>query len=343
MRFLIDYHHSDLFESHYLLLEPLGIEVWRPIGMEWFHDGIWQFEKEWHGDAIAKQYLDIWDSDLITDNVVYRDDVTHPGRTFRMCTLDMARDMEWDAVISSLPANDDGLSHFAQEAGAKFGIHIGNEAQYSKWNLADFALVSSYLNYTPKVPHVVYHQPFDLDVFRHDWPPSERSIASFIQCFAENQKPYAGFIELARSMPEYDWKVYGNYGSHAEDEFACGNLSPVAEVAQKMRDSRVIWHAKSWGDGYGHVIHNAFAVGRPVVGNRRYYMGKMAEPLWVHGETSFDLSRMSPSELRTTLRALIEDDDYHRTISINAAARFREVVDFDGERDQVAEMLMGVL
>ena len=101
MRFLIDYHHSDLFESHFLLLEPLGIEIWRPIGMEWFHEGIWQFEKEWHGDAVAHQYLDIWDSDVDSGDVIYRDDVTHPGRTFRMVTLERARQMEWDGVISA--------------------------------------------------------------------------------------------------------------------------------------------------------------------------------------------------------------------------------------------------
>jgi hypothetical protein len=204
--------------------------------------------------------------------------------------------------------------------------------------------VSSKLPHTPKVPHVIYHQPFSLEDFHHDWPPKEpKSIASFIQCFAENKLPYAEFLELARSMPEYDWKVYGNYGSHPEDEYACGNLSPAPQVAARMRDTRIIWHSKAWSDGYGHVIHNAFCVGRPVIGNRQYYVGKMAEPLWIHGETSFDLTRMSTTELRTTIDRLINDDDYHRTISINAAARFREVVDFDGEREEVKDMLARVL
>lgn len=52
---------------------------------------------------------------------------------------------------------------------------------------------------------------------------------------------------------------------------------------------------------------------------------------------------MSRQELEATIARLVDDDDYHRTISINAAARFREVVDFDGEREQVRQMLEGVL
>ena len=30
----------------------------------WFHEGYWNFERQWHGDAVAKQYLEPWGSDL---------------------------------------------------------------------------------------------------------------------------------------------------------------------------------------------------------------------------------------------------------------------------------------
>ena len=160
MKLLIDFHHSDLFESHYLLMPEA--QIWRPIGMEWFDSGIWQFEREYHGDAVAKQYLQLWDTDTeVAQGIYEREDSTHPGRTIKMVDLDTAYDMEFDAVISSLPANDTGLKAFADRVGAKFGVHIGNEAQQSNWGLADFGLVSSIINYTPRVPHVVYHQPSD--------------------------------------------------------------------------------------------------------------------------------------------------------------------------------------
>ncbi len=347
MRLLIDYHHSDLFESHLLLFaDRFGWEVWRPIGMEWFDGGFWNFEREWHGDAVAKQYLQVWDTDLVTGpETLRRIDGTHPGRSLEMVTLAGFREMEWDAVISSLPANDHGFWSLAQERNATFGIHIGNEGQQSRWDLASFALVSSILPWKPPIPHVTYHQPFDTDkVFYHDWPPANReAIASFVQCFPENPVPYAEYLSLARQAPDLQWRVYGAYGSHSEDEFACGNLPSTPSVADHMRAAGTIWHAKSWSDGFGHVIHNAFAVGRPVVGRASYYRGKLAEPLWVDGVTSFDIDRRDNAELLSILRRLRDDDDYHRTISLNAAQRFREVVDWEGEADAIRAMMEGTI
>lgn len=49
MRVLADYHHHDLFESLAILFEDrLGWELYRPIGMEWFDEGYWNFERAWH-------------------------------------------------------------------------------------------------------------------------------------------------------------------------------------------------------------------------------------------------------------------------------------------------------
>jgi len=254
MRLLIDFHHSDLFESHLLLMaDRYGWEVWRPIGMEWWDEGYWQFEREYHGDAVAKQYLQVWDSDLDSGAIVYRHDKTHPWRELRMVRLDVALSMDWDVVISSVPDNDAGLARFAKQVGATFGVHVGNEAQFSAFGQAAFALCSARMPYALPCPSVEYHQPFDTDtVFYHDYPPVEsKSVASFIQCFAENQVPYAEFLAHARRIPDMDWKVYGAYGGHEEDEFACGNLEPVTEVGRRMRQTRVVWHSKAWSDGFG--------------------------------------------------------------------------------------------
>lgn len=344
MRLLIDFHHADLYESHLLIAERFGWEVFRPIGMEWFDEGYWNFEREWHGDAVAKQYLSPWDGDIPVGGEWLREDKTHPGRVFRMVTLEQFRAMEWDAVISSLPSNDVGMWTLAKEVGAAFGVHIGNEGQQSRWDLAAFGWVSSILPYRPPCPIVTYHQPFSLEDFRHEWPPAVRnSVASFVQCFPENKVPYAEFLDLARQAPDLRFQVFGAYGSHPTDEFAGGNIPTTPYVAAAMRNTRTIWHSKSWSDGYGHVIHNAFAVGRPVVGRASYYRGKMAEPLWVEGETSFDIDRRSQAEVLSLLRRLRDDDEYHRQISLNAAMRFREVVDFDGEAEEIRRLMEAVI
>ena len=342
-----------------MLFEDRGLgEVYFPVGMEWFDRGYWNFEREWHGDAVAKQYLvGVWDtkypaSDCSDPTVFWRDDPRHPDRRQTGITLDGALHMPWDIVLCSLPHNYDGFYRLAKETGAKYGIQIGNEAQTFDPR-ADFALSSSTLpGVGPEmagstffylgVPTVMYHQEFSLQTFRHEWPPSTQAIGSFIQCFAENRDYYAEFIDVVRSLPDFDWRVYGSYGSAPVDQYAAGNIDPTPEIADTMRAMRVIWHQKGWGDGFGHVIHNAFAIGRPVVGRASYYARRLAGPLWVDGVTSFDIDTRSRAELIAVLRRLVGDDDFHRQVSEAAAARFREVVNFDAEAGQIKRLLESV-
>jgi len=347
VRLLTDRHHADLLESIYMLFaDRLGWEVYTLIGMQWFDDWYWSFERAYHGDAVAKQYLEgVWagTTEDKSDHFEQADKV-HPGRTIYGVTVEQALGMDWDVVMSTVQENDAGLHGFAQKVGAKFAVQVGNQGQWSDWDRADFALVSSTLHGSPPKPYVTYHQEFSLDDFRFEYPPSEKtSVASFVQCFAENKVPYAEFLNLARQAPDLDWKVYGAYGSHPEDEFACGNQPTTPKVAEAMRRTRIAWHSKSWSDGYGHVVHNLFAVGRPVFGRASYYADKLAGPLWIEGVTSFDVDSHSTDELIRILRRLRDDDDYHRTICEASAARFCEVVDFSEDAEKVKALLERVL
>lgn len=344
VRILSDFHHADLFESLGLTLhDRLGFDVYRPIGMDWFTEGIWQHEKEYHGDAVAKQYLDFWPIDVDCGSHWERADNTHPGRTYRMVTLEQFRAMQWDFVIASVHDNQVGFERIARERGAKYGVHIGNQGQPVDWELADFGLVSSLLYYIPPKPFVVYRQEFSLTDFRFEWPPAEKdTVSSFVQCFPENVDPYAEFLDLARIVPDLTWQVFGAYGTHPSDEFARGNLPSTPKVAEAMRATRIAWHSKSWSDGYGHVIHNLAAVGRPLIGRASYYVDKLAGPLWAEGVTSFDLDSHTTDELVGILRRLRDDDEFHWTISENMAHRFREVVDFEQDSENIRALLESV-
>ena len=354
MRVLVDRHHADLYESLLLLMEDrFGWEVFTPVGMDWFNEGIWNFERAYHGDAVARQYLVGWwgdDADCGCP-IVKHADPTHPGRIVKGVTLAAARDMAWDLVISTLPDNDRGLHHLAQDKRAKFGIQLGNVNQMSAWELADFGLCSTSMPYTPPKPFVVYRQEFSLTDFRYERPPNACGcevkppfkVRSFVQCLPENPLAYAEFLQYARQAPDLDWGINGSYGSHETDEFACGNLENTPSVAAAMRATDVIWHTKEWSDGYGHVIHNAFAVGRPVFGIAGYYADKLAGPLWVDGETSIDIAKRTQDEVLMLLRRLRDDPDEHLRMSENAAKRFREVVDFDAEAAQIRMLLDDVL
>lgn len=345
MKILADYHHSDLFESYQLLGDRFGWEFYAPYGMQWYDDWYWSFERAFHGDAVARQYLDgVWVGVEEKGDHYERPDGTHPGRIIRGVTVEQALSQRWDAVISSVPENDAGLHGFAQKVGAKFGVQMGNQAQLSDWDRADFGLVSTNVYGTPPKPHVIYHQEFSLDDFSWVWPPEEKdSVASFIQCFAENAVPYAEFLELARAAPDLTWKVYGAYGTHPVDEFACGNQETTPKVAQAIQRTRIAWHSKSWSDGYGHVVHNLFAVGRPVFGRAAYYADKLAGPLWVEGVTSFDVDCYTQEELLRLLRRLRDDDEFHYQVSLAANLRFREIVDFEADAEAVRRLMESVL
>ena len=351
MRVLADFHHADLFESMQMLfVDRYGWELFRPIGMEWYDEGIWNFERAYHGDAVARQYLEMWDGDRNHIDYWTRVDQTHPGRVFKMVTLAQARETDWDLVISTLPDNDRGLHDLARSRGAKFGIQLGNVGQMSAWELADFALCSTTMPYEPMKPYVVYRQEFSLEDFRYEPPPNACGcenrvlhVNSFVQCLPENPLAYAQFLHYARSDSDISWGIYGSYGSHETDEFARGNMETTTSVAAAMRGSDVIWHTKEWSDGYGHVIHNAFAAGRPVFGKAYYYEDKLAGPLWVDGVTSIDISRRSPDEVLTILRRLRDDPDEHVRMCEASAARFREVVSFDEEAANIRKLLDNVM
>lgn len=313
--------------------------------MEWYDEWYYSFERQYHGDAVARQYLEgVWLGVVDKGDHFERPDTTHPGRIVKGMTLEQARATKWDIVVASVPDNDPGFHRLAKETGGHFGVQMGNAGQQSDWDRAEFGLVSTTTNIPPPKPHVVYRQEFNLKDFRFEYPPAEKaSVASFVQCFAENPVPYAEFLELARLAPDLDWKVFGAYGTHPEDEFACGNLPSTPQVAEGMRATRIAWHSKSWSDGYGHVVHNLFSVGRPVFGRASYYADKLAGPLWVEGVTSFDVDRYTTDELLRLLRRLRDDDDYHYLICSNAAAAFRERVNFDEDAEKVRKLMESVL
>jgi hypothetical protein len=349
MKVLLDYHHNCLWESMELLCDRLGWTLYRPIGLDWYEQGYWNHERKFWGDTIARQYLEPWGSD--TD---LRRDSFHPSRYHKLLTVDEARDLKPDIVISSLAHNHEGFARFASEVGATFGLQVGNvrfgpdDMAEDRWDLATFGLVSGFMPLTPPKPHVVYHQEFSLKDFRYelppaDWHPGKFVISSFVQCYPQDLNTYPAWQATAPLFPEGDWRVYGAYGEAPLDQYAAGNIDTCAGVAAAMRASDVAWHAKAWSDGYGHVIHNWFAVGRPVIGFFDYYRNQMAGPLFEEGVTTYDLGRHSPEEIVAFISHLRNDETEHIKMCEASAARFREIVNFDEEEQAIRAMFAQVL
>jgi hypothetical protein len=57
MRVLADFHHGSLLRSLVMLFEDrLGMELYRPIGLQWLHRGYWAISNL---KGTAKQFLDL--------------------------------------------------------------------------------------------------------------------------------------------------------------------------------------------------------------------------------------------------------------------------------------------
>jgi hypothetical protein len=358
IRVLCDAIHADLWESLRLLFEVrLGWRLYRPIGMEWRDRRIWNFERHQpYGEGVAHQFLDPWGSDhgpiwqdpdgsmhVEDATCSIRQDTTHPGQVIRLVTYEQARSMRWDLVLATLAENELGLREFADQVGAHYGIQVGNQGADNKWGAAEFALLSvTTPDFKPWKPHVYYRQEFDLGLFDADGGDRAEPdlVMNRVQCTSQTPD-HERWKRVAAMVPDARFRWFGH--CEPRDEWFGGDHPTTPIVAASMHLARIAWHPKRWSDGYGHVIHNWFAIGRPVLGTSGYYRDKLAGPLFVEGETSFDLDRHSEHELAALVRMLVHDEDRWRRMCEASAARFRAVVDFDAEAAAIRAMLEGVM
>jgi len=117
-----------------------------------------------------------------------------------------------------------------------------------------------------------------------------------------------------------------------------GNCHPQKKVHKAMANSGFIWHVKLGGEGFGHVIHNAYALGRPVITKGSYYYGKMAEPLLINNKTCIDLDQGSLESNIERIRYYSKPSRFLE-MSKNAYNRFREVCNFNREEKEIRKFL----
>lgn len=343
MRVLCDFHHSSLLRSLVLLFEKrLGAELYRPLGMEWFEEGYWAINNQ---RDTAEQFLAL--SSQPVDNTpalnsleqgfgaADRCNIYDPGMksTHRACTLDYFKNNKFDFVIASIPAHvpifKDLIDRYQPEA--KLIVQMGNNWQ--GWDFGDLPVLASVAGPLPNARNAVfYHQEFDLDVF-HDTPVQPvRKMYSFVNVIQQSIA-WDDFNELKRVISRQGWEMRA-YGGQCPD----GNMTGPHELASKMREASFIFHVKPGGDGYGHIIHNAYAVGRPIITRPSHYYGQMAEQLLVPG-TFIDLDRYSMGEVKNILTRLMHDPDALVRMGKAAADRFDEVVDFKKEAREIEQWL----
>jgi hypothetical protein len=326
VRALVDRHHADLYYSLQLLLEDrLGIELYTPIGHEWWDEGIWNFGRgTWPDDRLAQQYLnpEPWAENELHDG-------HHPERAIRGIGYAEARELGWDYVVATLQDNQHGFRKFADEVGAKFVMQVGNTGQLVDWGLDPLALVSSEVPIRGR--GVLYHQEFEAETtFRFRDLEDPLTIRSFVNCFPETPC-HAAFGEVRDLLPEFRFESYG-IGTPGDV------VTPVGRIADLMAGSGWGWHDKAHGDGFGHVIHNWAAVGRPLIGHASHYRGRMAEMFWDDLVTCIDLDRYSVSDATGLIREITADRPRHEAMCREIRARF-DTIDYAAEAEAIREFL----
>jgi hypothetical protein len=307
----------------------LGMNVYRPIGLEWFYEGYWAINDQLD---TAKQFLDVG-TQVLADNTpplnVVKDysdgvySVYDPGNvtTHKGITLESFKSRKFDFIIASIPAHiplfQELIKRFQPEA--KLIIQIGNN-----WDPNIFRglnVIGSVMPGNIQDANVIYyHQEFDTDVFKPTENKQTKTISSYINLLQDMVIGGKDFKELESSIVDIK---FNSYGGQCRD----GNMTGVFDLAKSMSNDDLIFHVKDHGDGYGHIIYNAYACGRPAIVRSSLYRNQLAQELF-NDKSCIDLDQYSTDDAIKKIKEIYLDDYEFNEMSINAYETFRHCVDF---------------
>ena len=136
-------------------------------------------------------------------------------------------------------------------------------------------------------------------------------ITSFVNLLPKIPESQGPLMELSEHLSGYEIRSFGH-------ECPDGFLTPVAAIAEEMARSGWGYQDKPTGDGFGHILHNWAAVGRPLIGHGRYYAGQRGEAFWQDGVTCVDLDKHTVEEAARIIAAMTPEKHRHMCICIRA-------------------------
>jgi len=341
MRVLADFHHDDLYESLRILFEDrMGWELYRPVGLEWFHEGYWNVFN--HIDT-ATQYLGLhigeafekreresdnfpWmnkDHDGGNDGIYVLPKRGH-NESHRGILLEKFKSIKFDIIVSSMPDHFHRFEELVRkhQPQAKHIFQMGNMWGVPKGtkNL----LNSTTVNPGSNVNHVRYHQEFNRNIFKPGESPDVKSVIN-MQHYMHDKST---FDKLAANLPEWSFKAYG---AGNKDDAVDVNILP-----EVIKNSGFVYHVKRGGEGYGYNIHHAYACGKPMIVNTSFFKGMTAHALFSHGEDCIDIGACSNAE---AVKMMSDAAENYKEWSQRVHNKFEKVVDFKSEANQIKQFL----
>lgn len=340
MKLLIDMHHADLFYSLQLLFEKrLGWEVYRPVGLDWYHQGYWniyphpdtatQFLGLHLGDSFEEIKKKYPNTDLFiplnqeakeTSNGIYIiPDVTKDHISHRGITLEAFKSIKFDILVSSVPQHISIYNRLIQlyQPQAKHIFQVGNAWGHQP-GVKNILASTSPFSCPSDINIVFYHQEFDQDVFKYEPPNYHNIVNSYVHLMKLPE-----LINLYKfNLP--DWNFY-TYGAGMDK-----SILKTKDIASCMKDSAFTWHYKPEGDGYGYSLHHSYSCGRPALIWGNQYQGKLASDLFQHGVTCIDMNLGDQVHNLSQLKYFAQPEEHNKMCEA-AHNKFKQVVSFDEE------------
>lgn len=329
LKILSDRHQADLAWSLQLLADRLGATLYFPRGMEWFDKGYFRM----YGDLkrkdpyrwLAKQYLEDTIFDINGQTITletYQGCKDYPHLNF--ITLNEARKIPFDVVLCSINENESSFARLSEfYPNAKFVRQVGNQLDMNvNDELYPNLLSSATAPYKVFRKHkVLYMQEFDLRLFKYEPVFNFSNIYSFQNGLNWDEDAWDIWVNLQHNLSNFTFKSYGV----GNDD---GKIFVKKEYIRKMQEASFIFQRK-FSEGYGHVVFNAFCLGRPMILNAESYLDAIAGPLLLDEETCLFIEKQHDKMIDKIVKW--SDPEKLKYLSENARSMFEKKVNFDLE------------
>jgi hypothetical protein len=349
MNVFADLHHGDLYLSLHLLFEErLGMNLYRPIGIDWFQKGFWKIAEP-YGNApdTIDQYLGIpkatWDSkkeptqrygDVEFSDNVYRIPLKIGSGYYwqKAITFDVFEKMDFDYIICTYGAHDYPYYELVQKYKPKaiYLAQIGNSPE-TRQHCKNVLLAGNW-PMPPGTNYIKYHPEHDT-AYTYVPPTNHDTIRSFISApLVEPDLPL--FYEYEKLLQDFKFRMHGILG---RDGVLSGETMP-----SRMKDCAFDWHVKHMGC-CGFVPRQAMASGRPCIIKKSYCYQhhSLARDLFEDGLNCIDLDLNSAEENVRRIRYYAEPSR-HAEMCRLTAEKFKKDVDFAQEAEKIRVFLEGL-
>ena len=354
MNIFADFHHPALYYSLYLLFEKrLGHKLFRPIGIDWLNKGYWKITnlcvnmyqtseklKECLMPNAKLPYADECQNKIKnkTDMYYIIEESGAVPVTQRAVTLNQFKKIKFDLIISSFVDNIAPFKALSKEHqdNTKVIAQVGNVLWQDKC-FEDVPVMASVLpskEYNAK-EIVFYKQEIDTNMFYPFNEPPDNTLSSFVSAMNLFTEDMNDFKSIEKQLShKYNLLCHGK-------ESRDGYLTNQKQIADIMRKSKLGINLKSIGDGFGHVIHGWFAVGRPIIFRGSHYKGKLAGLLLKHQQTGLDLDAIGIDNCIESINNM-QEDDYNKMCA-NVKKEFKENMNFEQEAERIKRFLERII